>query len=105
MTEQTVTVYQFSLAEDAKTEEFLAASEKADAFLKTCAGFQYRSLAQIDEQQWLDVVYWADAQSAEKANQAFSENQDCLPFAQAINHETAVIRSAKLVSNNMAEAS
>ena len=66
MTDFIVKQYEFKLAEGGSREQLIAASAKLDAFLLSLDGFEYRSLAELDDGTWLDINYWS---SPEEANQ------------------------------------
>lgn len=102
MTEQTVSVYQFSLADNTQEDEFLSVSAKSDTFLKKQKGFQYRSLSKIDDNSWLDIVYWSDLASAQQANAAFEKDEDCKRFMSMLNMDSIKMQKAYIVSQVMA---
>ena len=103
MNQETVTTYQFLLTDGIQESDFFEISAKVDAFIKGQPGFRYRSLAKVDDKQWLDINYWSNPQSAEQANKAFGHNQDCIQFMSLIEQQSVKMQSAKLSSQAMAD--
>lgn len=64
MTNYIVKQYEFKQAKGSSREQLLAASTKMDAFALTLKGFEYRSLAELDDGTWLDICYWSSEEAA-----------------------------------------
>jgi len=82
-----VVVYKFSLNQGISTEQFIKASKKIDALIVDMSGFLYRSVTQIDADNWLTIAYW-ESQSALDKSQYIVENLDFTAFMGMINVET-----------------
>ena len=67
----TIEMVSFKLNEGATTADILATSPAISAWVIQQAGFQYRSLAQQSDGQWLDIVYWESLEHAQQAGEAF----------------------------------
>lgn len=95
-----VNTYQFSLIDSNSENTFLALSANVDSFLKKCEGFRYRSLTKVKSNEWLDILYWADELSAQKANARFLQYANSKQFLSLIKEESVKMQTAKLTSEN-----
>ncbi len=73
MSEYIVKTYRFSLNSAIKRDVFLALSQEMDQLLLTIKGFVYRSVAEQENGEWLDIVYWDSVQSAGAAEPLMGE--------------------------------
>ena len=62
-----VSIYQ--LKSDVAEADFLTLSDQVSADFVNFEGFQHRDLMRSEDNQWVDLVYWQDKESA-KANEA-----------------------------------
>jgi len=89
-------MYQFNLNNEYTKGAFLEASAKMDSFMKAHSGFEYRSLAQQTDGQWLDTVYFTDKSSAESMEAAFSDSDVAGEFMPMINGASVIITTADI---------
>lgn len=88
--------YQFNLNNEYTKGAFLEASAKMDEFMKAHTGFEYRSLALQADGQWLDTVYFADKNSADAMDTAFSNSKIAAEFMPMIDGASVVITAAEI---------
>ena len=93
----------FRLADGVSETELLGASDALQAgFLANQPGFLRRDLLRGPDGQWVDLVYWADAASAERAMPIAMESSVCLEYfrfmasAPDANPEAGVLHFARL---------
>ena len=72
MSTNVVKTYFFKLAENVSREDFMAVSQAMDVELLAVEGFMYRSVAQKEDGEWMDVIYWDSAEAAGSAEQKLS---------------------------------
>jgi len=89
-------MYQFQLNNEYTKGAFLEASAKMDSFMKMHSGFEYRSLAQQADGQWLDTVYFTDKNSAESMEAAFPNSDVANEFMPMINGASVMITTADI---------
>ncbi len=71
----------FTLAAGADEASLLSASEALQSeFLSQQRGFLRRELLKGNDGQWVDLIYWEDAESANAAMQAAAESAECLAY-------------------------
>ncbi len=71
----------FRLAEGVSEAVLLAASEALQTgFISKQKGYVKRELAKTADGQWVDVIHWDSAESAEKAMQNAAENPICFKY-------------------------
>lgn len=102
MNNNIVVIYQFSLIAGNSEETFMGLNAELDQFLLGCEGFLYRSVAKNEDGKWLDIIYWADAASADKAMTI--ENLDAFKKLMAmLDMESLSMQKARLHSAVMPE--
>lgn len=71
------------------SDEFLKeAAAKANLVLEKIDGFLQRHLvATENKQQWADILYWKDMNSAHQATQLFLNDDKCQDFISAVDEE------------------
>jgi hypothetical protein len=71
----------FRLADGVSESDLLRASDALQAgFLANQPGFLRRDLLRGSDGQWVDLVYWADAASAERVMPIAMESALCLEY-------------------------
>jgi hypothetical protein len=96
-------IYKFTLSSGINDTDFLQASEKVQAFLSAQSGFQYRSIAKTESNEWLDVNYWNDRSLLSELDEAFNNHKDCQAFLSMINLETMSVNRAQVLYPTVAE--
>ena len=97
MTAAVMTTYKFSLKPQVTDADFLQASEKVQTFLGQWPGFQYRSVAKTESQQWLDVNYWENQTLLGNMDEAFSTHADCQAFMSMIDLDNMEVTRAQVL--------
>lgn len=93
-----VVTYKFSLAKDVDTKQLVDASAKLDSLLLGMNGFLYRSLTQINNDEWLDIVYWENEAALKKAD-LMNDNADFVTFMKLIDVQSVVRTQANVHSS------
>lgn len=75
-------------------QDYIAASQATDAFVRNLPGFVSRSLSKSDDGTWTDYVTWSDMTSAKAATDAFPKNDAAMALVQLIDPSTLVMRHA-----------
>ena len=71
----------FRLADGVSESDLLRASDDLQAgFLANQPGFLRRDLLRGSDGQWVDLIYWADAASADRIMQIAMESRACLAY-------------------------
>lgn len=96
MTDYVVKQYEFKLAAGRSREQLIAASTQLDAFALTLQGFEYRSLAELDDGTWLDTCYWSSPEAA--AQDEVIMQQPCMAAFMACIDEGSVICKRAVVA-------
>jgi heme-degrading monooxygenase HmoA len=90
----------FKINPDIKVEDFQKAAEKSNKALQKMDGFLHRELAVTDTQQeWADLVYWEDMDSALKAAKAFGKEPDAQEFIDMLDGKTIKMFHLNIVHN------
>ncbi|TBR42762.1 hypothetical protein CBF23_006175 [Marinomonas agarivorans] len=77
--------------------DFIALNKKVSEWAMQQAGFLYRSLTKSSDGKWIDIVYWEDMNTAQKAADAFPSSTDCQKVMPYIIKETVVMRHLDVV--------
>ena len=94
-------LYVFKLANGASDQQFVEASQQAEAFIKEQPGFLYRSVSrQNNSDLWIDTGYWESAEAYQKVHQAFMTEPRCQRFMELIDQETLDVRHTQLVTTS-----
>ncbi len=67
----TIELVRFRLQQGQTAADWLKANEKINDWMKAQPGFRFRSLSETDDGEWLDLVYWENAEAANAAGQRF----------------------------------
>lgn len=104
MAHQVVELVSFELEAGTDEADFLKGNEGVQAFVRGLEGFVYRSLCKNEESgQWVDIVYWADADAAKQASDAFMNSPACVAWASMIDRETLSMQHVAIKFAEMAE--
>lgn len=78
----------FKIKPGVSNEAFKEAAAKTIPVLQNMDGFLGRTLAVTETgDQWTDIVYWKDMDSAQKAAKAFGKELDCQEFISMLDSE------------------
>ena len=81
-----------------------ATNEGVNSFVKQQPGFLYRSLSQDEADQWFDIVYWQDMESAKEAGTQFMSTAIGKELCELIDMDSCFMRhmpvSAEMMSCN-----
>lgn len=72
--------------------DFIALNKKVSEWAMQQPGFLYRSLTKSSDDKWIDIVYWEDMDTAQKAADAFHSTTDCQEIMQYIVEESVVMK-------------
>ena len=82
----------FRVASGTTKEQFIAAARQTEPFVAAAPGFVSRTLTQGEDGVWTDYILWRDMTSAKQMAAAFMDEPSVIPFMQAIDPETVVMR-------------
>lgn len=85
-------VVTFTLKPGADEAKFLADNSAVERFCRNQPGFVSRRLSRDDEGGWIDMVEWADKQSALAAADAVGDAEGVGACFAAIDMDTVVMR-------------
>ncbi|MGM0877514.1 MAG: antibiotic biosynthesis monooxygenase family protein [Bacillota bacterium] len=78
----------FKLKEGAQADDFIKLSHQADRALQSFPGFNTRTLFYSKTtDQWVDIVYWSDLESAKNAKESVMTLPETQPFIQSIEEK------------------
>lgn len=89
---------QFRLSSGASAEAFLTANEAVNQWVQQQPGFLYRTLTCNEQNEWTDLVFWQDQQTADQAAQAFVKAQETQPLMAAIDKDSVVMKHFEVLS-------
>ncbi|WP_221793403.1 hypothetical protein [Oceanobacter mangrovi] len=88
----------FRLAEGIDSLDFLAANEPVQAWLRQQPGFLYRTLCQNpDSGEWIDLAYWADAETATATNSQFMQQDANREWVSMIDHGSMQMQHSEVL--------
>ncbi|HEU4405995.1 MAG TPA: hypothetical protein VFS43_12075 [Polyangiaceae bacterium] len=76
--------------------EFLAAAERATAFMTACAGFLRRRLSRQNDGTWIEHVEWASLEDAKAAAAAIGTDERARAFVRAIDGPSVAMAHSEL---------
>lgn len=82
MTKNVAETVSFELAPGVTANQFIALSQKSEAFVRQNPGFIFRRLSAGEDGRWTDTVIWADMETARAAAADFPK-QDFAPALMA----------------------
>ena len=82
----------FRVVNGTTKEQFIAAARQTEPFVAAAPGFISRTLTQGEDGVWTDYILWRDMASAKQMATAFMDEPSVMPFMQAIDPETVVMR-------------
>jgi hypothetical protein len=88
---QTLELVTYRTLASVTEKAFQDANAPLAAWLQAQPGFQYRSLSRREDGEWLDMVFWASAETAKAASDAFMEAQKNSAFMAAIDPESVAM--------------
>jgi len=81
----------FEVAEGVTTAQLLNASHQLEeGFLGKCEGYIARSLVKTGENKYMDIVYWASLDDAQKASENIFESAYCNAYFACMRMEEGV---------------
>ena len=90
----------FSLADNVSDEEFLAAAEESNKYLRGCNGFVGRQISKnADGSLWLDLVFWESMDAALAAAARFNESPHITRFNSALKRGSVTISHFTIKAN------
>jgi hypothetical protein len=89
----------FSLADNVSDEEFLAAAEEPNKYLRCCNGFVGRQISNADGSLWLDLVFWESMDAALAAAARFNESPHITRFNSALKRGSVTISHFTIQAN------
>lgn len=97
MPETIVKTYQFKLSPGTSKPSFLALNQQMDELLLKMDGFVYRSLAETEGGEWLDIVYWSSNDAAGQAESLMGEKV-MQSLMEAIDAESIKVQKASIAT-------
>lgn len=78
----TIVTMRFRLRPGHDREGWLKANESVSGWVRRQPGFQFRSLSETGDGEWIIIGYWASAQALDAAEASFAREMDdeMLPF-------------------------
>jgi hypothetical protein len=99
MAQHVLEVVTFSTVPGTDPQQFVALSETVTLWLRARPGFLARRLGRSEDDNWLDIVDWADEVNAARTSEAFFQEPSVHPFRALIDSQ-----SVKLVHHALAAA-
>ena len=99
--ETVIETVQFRLTNGETEQDFIAAAEQSQNFVKQQPGFLYRSLShEAASNTWTDIIYWRSQADATNASKLFTQCEDCKPLMNLIEPESVEMKhhSVKMCS-------
>ncbi len=90
--ETIVEIVTFKLNAGVSDQDYLAASQATQTFVRALPGFRSRSLSKSKDGTWTDYVKWSDMASAQAATEAFPKNEAAMALIQLIDASTLSMR-------------
>ncbi|MBV7300198.1 hypothetical protein [Enterovibrio paralichthyis] len=102
--ENVIESVKFKLKAGADVQRFLADSESTLSFITKSGGFLYRSLSVNEEtQEWTDITYWQDMESAKAAFDDFMKHESAQQMVSHIEENSVVMSHERVKMNAMGE--
>ena len=92
MTNHVAEIVTFKLAPNVSTQDFVALSQKSEAFCRQNPGFRHRQLSCGDDGTWTDYVIWSDMDTAKSVTEAFPQQAFAPALFAAIAPDTVTMR-------------
>lgn len=86
-------VITFQLHPQFQPEQFLSINKEVEGFLKSQQGFLNRSIGQINDSVWVDVLGWRSKTDFEKAFENSASDQNIIEMSKMINETSYQILS------------
>lgn len=96
MTKHVMETVMFKLKAGVAREEFTAAAEQLNDFVKAQPGFVSRRLSCTQDGEWIEQIEWSDIASAKAAAAAIGTVESNRPFLSAIDGPTVQMRHSEL---------
>jgi hypothetical protein len=88
MNSQVMEIIFFKTKSDVSDDVVKNAVEKTTSVLQQTDGFLSRQLgATQNREQWADILFWENLESAQKATSIFMEHPDCQEFINMVEEE------------------
>jgi hypothetical protein len=97
MSQHILEVVTFAAVAGTGEHEFLTAAETASSALQSLPGFIRRRVAKAEDGRWLDVVEWANADSAAGAAKVFHTMPEAQPFCAMVDMASAKMTHYQVV--------
>lgn len=83
----------FQLHPQFQPEQFLSINKEVERFLKSQQGFQSRSIGQINDSVWIDILSWRSKMDFEKAFENSASDQAIMEMSKMIKETSYQILS------------
>lgn len=83
----------FQLHPQFQPEQFLSVNKEVESFLKSQQGFLSRSIGQINDSVWVDILGWRSKMDFEKAFENSSSDKAIMEMSKMINETSYQILS------------
>jgi hypothetical protein len=98
MSDRVLEIVTFSIVPGTDEDSFLRAAKEASDALHELDGFVARRLSRGEEGQWMDIVEWSDAQSAESAADKFPTIPGAHAFCSMIDMRSVKMAHQRVVA-------
>ncbi|HKB59234.1 MAG TPA: antibiotic biosynthesis monooxygenase [Gallionellaceae bacterium] len=80
----TIITMRFRLQPGRSKEDWLKANERASGWVRRQPGFQFRSLSETGDGEWIIIAYWASPEAIDAAEERFAREMgdELLPFVE-----------------------
>ncbi len=99
----TIEMVTFKLNSDASEKDFLATNPALESWVSKQPGFEYRSLSQKQDGQWVDIVYWQTAEDAQKAGTLFMQANETQAMMSFIDKDSVDMQHMPVLSARLKE--
>ncbi|UWQ89955.1 hypothetical protein K3727_14250 [Rhodobacteraceae bacterium M382] len=92
MTNHVAEIVTFKLAPNVSIPDYIALSQKSEAFCRQNPGFRHRQLSRGDDGTWTDYVIWSDMDTARAVAETFTEQEFAPALMAAIVPDSVTMR-------------
>ena len=103
MTSTVIEIVEFKLNENASDVDLTKTHEGLERFLLAQSGFLYRSLSKQEDGRYIDIVYWASLDDAEKASDAIMQDPNGQAMIALCDMESVTMKHLPIVTETMSQ--
>lgn len=101
MTTTVVEMVTYKLKPQVTKTDLHTSHQGVNTFIKNQPGFLYRSVSADENDQWYDIVYWQDMESAKAAGDAFMASTEGQHLCSLVDMDSCFMRHMNVESEAM----